>query len=94
MFFLFSFFSQGGSYRLSGSRMALPPKSSDRNSEIAILFTIVEKPNNYVFGGDLLTRSQWEGLQVTNFDLCLRVAMVTGKCTDVLREIFRFSGES
>ena len=30
------------------------PKSLDQNSEIAILFTIVEKPNNYVFGNDLL----------------------------------------
>ena len=30
------------------------PKSPDQNSEIAILFIIVEKPNNYVFGDDLL----------------------------------------
>ena len=32
-------------------------KSPDQNSEIAILFIIVEKPNNYVFGDDLLPRS-------------------------------------
>ena len=30
------------------------PKSTDQNSEIAILFSIVEKPYNYVFGDDLL----------------------------------------
>ena len=30
----------------------------------------------------------WEGLQVTNFDLCLHIVMVTGKCTDVFRGIF------
>ena len=33
------------------------PKSPDQNSEIAILFTIVEKSNNYVFRDDLLPRS-------------------------------------
>ena len=32
-------------------------KSPDQNSEIAILFTIVEEPNNYVFRDDLLPRS-------------------------------------
>ena len=29
-------------------------KSPDQNSEIAVLFTIVEKPNNYVFRDNLL----------------------------------------
>ena len=29
-------------------------KSPDQNSKIAILFTIVEKPNDYVFMDDLL----------------------------------------
>ena len=29
----------------------------DQNSEIAILFSVVEKPNNYVFGDDLLLHS-------------------------------------
>ena len=33
-------------------------------------------------------QSPWEGLQVTNFDLCLHIVMVTGKCTDVFRGIF------
>ena len=33
-----------------------------------------------------------EGLQVTNFDLCLHIVMVTGKCTDVFRGIFLFRG--
>ena len=30
------------------------PKSMDRYSEIAILFNVVDKPYNYVFGDDLL----------------------------------------
>ena len=33
---------------------------------------------------------QWEGPKVTNFDLCLHLVMVTGKCTDVFRGIFWF----
>ena len=33
------------------------PKSPDQNSEIAILFTVVEKPYNYVFGSELLPQS-------------------------------------
>ena len=32
-------------------------KLPDQNSEIAILFTILDKPNNYVFRDDLLPRS-------------------------------------
>ena len=69
------------------------PKAPDQNSEIAILLTIVEKPNNYVFGDDLLPRSpRREGLQVTNFDLCIHIVMVTGKCTDVFRGIFFWFG--
>ena len=35
--------------------------------------------HNYVFG---------EGLQVTNFDQCLRTVMVIGKCTDIFWGIF------
>ena len=69
------------------------PKSPDQNSEIAILFTIVEKPNNYVFGDHLLPRSpRGRGPQVTNFDLCSHIVMVTGKCTDVFRGIFGLGG--
>ena len=30
----------------------------------------------------------WEGLQATNFDLCLHTVMVTGKCTDVFSFFF------
>ena len=33
------------------------PKSTDQNSEIANLFSVVEKPINYVFGDDLLSHS-------------------------------------
>ena len=33
------------------------PMSKDQNSEIAILFSVVEKPYNYVFGDDLLSHS-------------------------------------
>ena len=32
-------------------------KSTDQNSEITILFNLVEKPYNYVFGDDLLPHS-------------------------------------
>ena len=39
-------------------------------------------------GMDLLPHnSLGEGLQVTNFDQCLRIVMVIGKCTDVFRGI-------
>ena len=70
------------------------PKSTDQNSEIAILFSVVEKPYNYVFWDDLLppTQSPWEGLQVTNFDKCLHIVMVVGKCTYVFRGIFWLGG--
>ena len=37
-------------------------------------------------------QSQWEGLQVTNFDQCLHMVMVIWKCTDVFRGIFRLGG--
>ena len=33
------------------------PKSPDQNSEIAILFSVVKKPYNYVFGDDLILHS-------------------------------------
>ena len=33
------------------------PKSPDQHSEIAILFSVVKKPYNYVFGEDLLPHS-------------------------------------
>jgi len=34
--------------------LIFPPESPDKNSEIAILFTIVKKPIKYVFGDDLI----------------------------------------
>ena len=39
------------------STLIVFPKSTDQNSEIAILFSVVEKPYNYVFGDDLLPHS-------------------------------------
>ena len=36
--------------------------------------------------------SPWEGLQVTNFDQCLHIVMVIGKCTGVFRRIFWLGG--
>ena len=56
--------------------------------EIAILFSIVGKPNNYVSGRLNPPQSLGEGLQVTNFDHCLHILMVIGKCTDVFRRTF------
>ena len=49
------------------------------------------------FQGDLWGRltppqSPWERLQVTFFDLCVHIVMVTKKCTDVFRGIFWFGG--
>jgi len=35
----------------------------------------------------------WEGLQVTNFEQCLHIIMVIGKCTDVFRGLFFWGGE-
>ena len=37
-------------------------------------------------------QSLGEGLQVTNFDQCLHIIMVIGKCTDVFRGIFLVLG--
>ena len=37
--------------------LIFPPKSSDQNSEMAILFNIVKKPHNYVFEDNLLPQS-------------------------------------
>ena len=36
--------------------------------------------------------SPWKGLQVTNFDQCLYIVMVIGKCKDVFRGIFGVGG--
>ena len=37
-------------------------------------------------------QSLGEGLQVTNFDQCLHIIMVIGKCTDVFRGFFLVLG--
>ena len=39
-------------------------------------------------------KSPWEGLQVTNFDQCLHIVMVIGKCTDVFRGVFWLGGRA
>ena len=38
-------------------KLSISPKSPDQNSEIAILFNIVEKSYNYFFGDDLRPHS-------------------------------------
>ena len=55
--------------RPSPSRIIFP-KSPDQNLEIAILFSVDEKPYNYVFGDELPppTQRPWEGLQVKIFN--------------------------
>ena len=40
------------------------PKSPNRNSETAILFNVVEKPNNYVFGDELFPQGLLGGAQI------------------------------
>ena len=63
-------------------------KSADQISEIAILFTMVEKPNNIVFRDDLLTRCpRGRGCKLQTLTFCLHIVMVTRKCTDVFRGI-------
>ena len=65
------------------------PKSPDQNSEIAILFSIIEKPNNYLFADDLLLHSpRGRGCTVISFDQCLNIVIVIGKCTDAYRGFF------
>ena len=60
---------------------------------MANLFSIVEKPHNYVFWGRLNPpESPWKGLQVTNFDQCLHIVVVIWKCTDFYRGIFDWLG--
>ena len=64
-------------------------KSPDQNFEIAILFNIVKKPKNYVFGDDLLPHSpRGRGHKLQNSNQCLHIVMVIGKCTDTFRGFF------
>ena len=41
---------------------------------------------------DHFSPSPWEGLQATNFDQCLHIVMMIGKCTDVFRGILWLGG--
>ena len=68
------------------------PKSTDQNFEIAILFNIVENHNNYVLGMTYSPTVPRGGVEVTNFNQCLHIIMVIGKCTDVFRGIFLVLG--
>ena len=65
------------------------PKSTDQSSEIATLFSVVEKPYNYVFGNDLLPHSpRGRGYKLQTLDQCLHIVMDIGKCTGVFRRMF------
>ena len=83
-----------------GGQLAPPPhfsifshahfflKPLGQNFEIAILFSIVEKSDKYVFEDDLIPqRPPEEVLQVVNFAHCLHIVLVIGKYTDVFRGI-------
>ena len=59
------------------------------------MFSIVQKPNYYVFCGQLAPpQSLGEGLQVSNFEHCLHIVMVIGTCTDDFRGTFHVKGGS
>ena len=63
--------------------LIFPPKSPDKNSDIANLVSIVEKSKNYFFEDDLIPHSLQEGLKVMNFVYCLHRVLVIGKYTDI-----------
>ena len=79
---------------LGPSHAHFSPKSPDQNCKISILFTIIKKLIIMSLGTTYSPQSPWEGLQVTNFDLCLHIVMVIGKCKDVFRGIFFSLGDS
>ena len=56
------------------------------------MFSIVENHNNCFWGRLTPPQSLGEGLQVTNFNQCLHIIMVIGKCTDVFRGNFLVLG--
>ena len=63
-----------------GGQLGLPPalffpESRNQNFEIAILFNIVDKSNNYVCEDDLIPHFPGEWLQVKKFTLCLRIVL-------------------
>ena len=64
----------------SPSHLSFFPKLSDQNFEITILFSIVERSNNYVFEDDLTPPfPKEEGLQVINFAHRLHIVLTIGK---------------
>ena len=69
------------------------PNLLDQNSEIAILFNVVKKPNNYVFGDDLLPHSPCG--TATSYKLWPVLTYSNGywKCTDIFRGIFWLGGK-
>ena len=69
------------------------PKSTDQNFEIAILFSVVEKHNNYVFGANLLPHSpQGRGCKLQTLTKRLHIVMIIWKCTDLFGMIFWLEG--
>ena len=64
------------------------PKSPDQNSEIAILFSIVEKPNCYAFGDELLLHSLRGRACMLQTLASVNTVMVIGKCTDAFGGFF------
>ena len=86
------------SYRKNGRASRPPPKLiilpnlPDQNSEIAILFSVVEKPYNYVFGDGLLPHSsRGRGYKLQTLTSAY-IVIVIWKCTDVFRGIFGLGG--
>jgi len=68
------------------------PKSTDQNSEKAIIQHSRKTLWLCIWGRLTHPQPPWEGLQVTNFDQCLHVVMVIGKCKDVFSGIFWLGG--
>ena len=62
---------------LAPSHAPFFPISSDQNFEIAILFSIVEKPKKYIFEGNKFPLEPlWKGLKVLKFPNCIRIVFV------------------
>ena len=55
------------------------PKIIWSNFEIANLFSIVERTNNYVFGNNMAPQSSRGNVYVIEFAYCLRIVFVIGK---------------
>ena len=68
------------------------PMSTDQNSEIAILFSVVENLITMSLGTTYSPTVPMGGATITNFDQCLHIVMVIGKCTGLFRRIFLVGG--